>query len=481
MMMCRSIFAAVVALAALERGVHAAVTTAFVDFSRPSSPIPARAFGVNAYQIFSDALPNRSGYVSNVATMLGGTGTLGGFARLHREDMMTRDAAVDKSSWLNFNGAGPGLPDWNYTRVDAALSGMYFRGNAGVPVLLCFSAFPPAWANSTNGNKSMSEAFESDWVSLTVRLVTHLRTTLGGELPAELMWLEFTNEWDASGYAPASLGRLVVATAAAARAAWPGVRVGGPAWARPDITSAVTGFLAVAGPHIDFVSYHAYCTGNANQPLSSIFGCAGDPFVTRWMVANVALYAAKGSTIALLHDEMNISWNPPDVRMTNAIGACFDAIWGLASVAAGVSGVSRWNEADGWYGALNNDAAWTPRPPAFIWNLLNTRVARLGASPFLVASAASTANATVFAAIADATAPSKRNFVIIVINTSGANATVALDVVWAGAAPAAGTAVDAAVVTDAGLALGSSTIGDITSRMGVTLVPNAVAFWSFSL
>ena len=111
----------------------------------------------------------------------------------------------------------------------------------------------------------MSEAFEADWVALTVRLVAHLRTTLGGELPPSLMWFEFTNEWDSSGYAPASLGRLVVAAAAAARAAWPGVRVGGPAWARPDLTAAVTGFLAVAGPHIDFVSYHAYCTGNAQR------------------------------------------------------------------------------------------------------------------------------------------------------------------------------------------------------------------------
>jgi hypothetical protein len=310
-----------VVAAALAAPARASPLTTFVDFSRPSVAVPARAFGVNSYQTFSPLLPNRSGYSANVAAMLGGDGApLGGFARVHREDMMTRDAASDASSWLDFNGAGRGQPDWNYSRVDAALAGLYWRGGAGVPVLLCFSAYPPAWANATNGNKSMSEAFEGEWVALTVRLIAHLRTTLAAELPADLLWIELTNEWDASGYAPAALGRLVVAGAAAARAAWPGVRVGGPAWARPDLTGTVSAFLTVAGPYIDFVSYHAYCTGNANEPLSSVFGCAGDPFVTRWMVDNVQQYAAKGATIALLHDEMNISWGAA-VRVAAAAAA----------------------------------------------------------------------------------------------------------------------------------------------------------------
>lgn len=294
---------------ALARGVGAAPTvTTFVDFSRQSATVPVRAFGVNSYQAFTETLKNRSGYVSNVAAMLsGGAGApLGGFARLHREDMMTRDAATDANSWLQFNRGG--APTWNFTRIDAALAGLYWRGGAGVPVMLCVSAYPPAWANATANNKTMSEAHEADWVALAASLVAHLRTTLAAELPAELLWVELTNEWDASGYNPASLGRLVAAGAAAVRAAWPGVRAGGPAWARPDITDAVTGFLAVAGPHIDFVSYHAYCNGNTGASLKSVYACAGDPFVTVALAGIVPQYAAMGAAIALFHDEMNISW-----------------------------------------------------------------------------------------------------------------------------------------------------------------------------
>jgi hypothetical protein len=175
--------------------------------------------------------------------------------------------------------------------------------------------------------------------------------------------------------------------------------------------------------------------------------------------------------------------------MTNGISACFDTIWALASVAAGVTGVARWNEADGWYGALNNDVAWTPRPAAYAWHLLNTRVARLGggAGAVLVAAASASANVSVFAAIAAAAPPpSTHSYVVVVINTSGQNATVALDVAaWGGGAsgapPPSATAVETALITDAGLALGAASIGAITAAEGVALPANAVAFWSFAL
>ena len=172
--------------------------------------------------------------------------------------------------------------------------------------------------------------------------------------------------------------------------------------------------------------------------------------------------------------------------MTDGVGAAFDALWALSSVAAGVSGVARWNEADGWYGALNNDAAWTPRPAAYVWSLLNSRVARLGGaagSAALVAAAASApSNVTIFAAIAAAAAPpATHSYVIIVINTSGEDARVALDVAaWGGVAPLPAAAVETAVVTGAGLAVGATTIGAITAAGGVDLPADAVAFWTFA-
>ena len=312
------------------------------------------------------------------------------------------------------------------------------------------------------------------------------------------------------------------------------MRVGGPAWARPDLTDAVEGFLAVAGPSLDFVSYHAYCNGDKTAPLGSVFACAGDPFVTRWMTNNLPRFAAGGNASALLafHDEMNISWDPPDVRMTNGVGAAFDALWALSSVLAGAAGVSRWNEADGWrvsarrsppppmpcvaaavcrrrappraharpaprprrhvrgpprrYGALNNDAAWTPRPPAFVWAELNAAYARGGAA-LVAAGTDAPSNVTAFAsfvAAGPAASTALVDYTVVVINTSGDDLAVSLEVTaWAGAGgppPPAGTAVRTALVSDAGLALGAATLADLLDPQGVALPPNAVAFWSFS-
>jgi hypothetical protein len=50
----------------------------------------------------------------------------------------------------------------------------------------------------------------------------------------------------------------------------------------------------------------------------------------------------------IFHDESNISWDPPDVRMTNVVGAIYDALFISGALTNGGTSVARWNEADGW-------------------------------------------------------------------------------------------------------------------------------------
>jgi hypothetical protein len=51
----------------------------------------------------------------------------------------------------------------------------------------------------------------------------------------------------------------------------------------------------------------------------------------------------------LFHDESNISWDPPDARMTNVVGAIFDALFIAGALGNGGTSVARWNEADDWW------------------------------------------------------------------------------------------------------------------------------------
>jgi hypothetical protein len=485
-------FVAVAAAALSFITATQATTSVFVDFSRPTGvSVPTNAFGVNSYQGFSETLPNRSAYNAHVSAMLGATSSppsspvvpSRGFVRLHREDMMMNDASKDGSSWLSNTTSQ--TPFWNTTRVDLAVLNSFWIGmGPSAPVLLCFSGFPSSWAN-TSATKTMSTHYADAWGDLVADLVTHLRTVLPSDTA---LYVELTNEWDSwtgGGFDASTLGSLVVSSAAKVRAAWPGIKVGGPAWARPDITDHVAAFLAVAGASVDFLSYHAYCTGSMGTANTTVWGCAGDPFVTRWMVANVPSLLPPGTTTVplLFHDEMNISWDPPDSRMTNGVGAVFDAIFATASVAAGASGVARWNEADGWYGALNNDPAWTPRPPSFVWQLLNTLVPS-GAD---VATSASSlpANVYVFAAATmNSSSQQQAQYSLVISNAAGSAMNVSVEVTgWpngSGGAPAPSTPVHMWAVSDAGMSQEMTlTLAELISAQGIPMDADSVGFFTW--
>jgi len=67
----------------------------------------------------------------------------------------------------------------------------------------------------------------------------------------------------------------------------------------------------------------------------------------------------------LLHDEINISWAPPDSRMDDSVGAVFDTLAVIDALQAGADSILRWNEADGWYGANAGGPNFERRPPSF--------------------------------------------------------------------------------------------------------------------
>ena len=57
------------------------------------------------------------------------------------------------------------------------------------------------------------------------------------------------------------LARIYVQCADAMKAVDPTIQVGGPATERPDLAMFAERFARVAGPRLDFFSYHAYASG----------------------------------------------------------------------------------------------------------------------------------------------------------------------------------------------------------------------------
>jgi Glycosyl hydrolases family 39 len=190
-------------------------------------------------------------------------------------------------------------------------------------------------------------------------------------------YFEILNEkdGDASGSYwnnQAELARIYNKAATAMRAKDSTIKIGGPAFARPDLTDQVEAFLSTINyTNFDFVSYHSYESGSTGDSNSLIWGKAQQKGRHTTNIKNIIKkYTTKN--VETFHDEFNISYNPPDERMNNMKGAIFDALSVISIAKAGATGSLAWNESDGWYGKLEGWSPYNKRPSANLYNFLNT-------------------------------------------------------------------------------------------------------------
>jgi xylan 1,4-beta-xylosidase len=447
------------------------------------------------------------------------TATMGpsgqGLLRYHRSQQM-EDSTTTSVGWIE-SASTPGACAWNVSRIEQVLSGLPWL-NATTSqnrVMMGITGWPRCMANASNNGALLSNSTGA-FAKLCADLVTIVNGQLGLQIP---IW-ELTNELDSnSAYTNnmSVVGTIVSEASKAMRAAQAAIDdkleliIGGPAFARPDLLNQVASFISTSGGDIDFLSYHGYATGDgtlANSSLWSIAQSVGGTTdgVRRTAVevcnqfnlspqrlCKTALNGTGGSAsrgdgkgMLLLHDEWNISWNPPDSRMGSGVGAVFDAL-AIRSVQQHGAAVARWNLADGWYGACNGGPNYERRPPSYSHEMM-ARYARgliLPSASFpddgqVVAVFATASSAsTVISGIAPAS-----DFAIVFINRSGEPASVSAQTVWgSGSAPPASTVVGVHSVDDNGLAESQTTWAKLTAggvglAMQLTLDSVTVVEWN---
>ena len=140
---------------------------------------------------------------------------------------------------------------------------------------------------------------------------------------------------------------------------------------RPDLAMFVERFARVAGPRLDFFSFHAYASGSRDDPDDVIFNNAAGFGGSLDAFRKALTAAVPGRTIPLFLDEYNVSytWETRDPRMTDIKGAVFDALAMTSAVTHGAAGTAAWNECDGIYGKM--DDHYHLRPSATLFHLLN--------------------------------------------------------------------------------------------------------------
>ena len=386
-----------------------------------------------------------------------------GVVRWHYAYQMGNSSADERGWVINPDGS---TYRWDESKINSALGNALDAGGAYAynPVKMMNIVNWPAALSDSSGRLRTDKYDE--YAAFCAQLVRIININQGRSFTHWEVFNELENGpgslYDGN---MAEVGRIYNKVAAAMKAVDPSIKVGGPAFARPDLSNNINDFFSVAAPNLDFVSYHTYATGDAGSGAQSIWNTAADwgGFTTS---IRDAFTSYSSRSIEYYHDEFNISWNPPDERMNTIVGGVFDALAIVGMVNAGATGALAWNEADGWYGKLG--AEYERRPASFLYQYLNEDMK--GA---VVSSSSSDTSKVVVLAIKNG---NKNAFMLI--NRSEATQTIQLSFNGLSAGVTPGSVVTTKRVSASGGAIGSVTIGTLTSSTGYTLPANTITVLS---
>ncbi len=354
------------ALPLLVLAHRAGAQTVVVDWGKPTGrQATARQFGLN---LFQGPRPDVAGTPGNASYKSGLVMMQPGLVRLHHAGLI-QDSKTSSGWVVNPSGADY---HWDEQKIRAALTGHPLRGAVWIMDITRWPAFLGP------GTQPLAAAQIPAFTAFAAALVQIVNVNL----KFGVRYFEVLNENEAVYKdKPAAWAALVVAASVAMKAVDPTIKVGGPGFANP-WGASVEPFIKAAAADLDFISYHTYSTGDQKGTPDDLFNSAAG---LGGIAGRIRGFIAKATTrpVEIFHDEYNISYAPPDPRMTNGVGAVFDALAMMSFVNADVSGACAWNEADGWYGKL--DSSFRPRPAAHVFRLFNAFV------PGAVMSAVSTA------------------------------------------------------------------------------------------
>lgn len=331
---------------------YAASLTATVNWSSSQGTATGYSYGLNIYKAQEGSVASDADYKSNVAYMKPG------IVRYHRADQMG-DSATG-TGWVQ--NPSTSAYAWDATKINGILTQTFSNS----PVRMINIANWPSYMD--DGTGKLKTTMYDAYAAFCADLVQIVNLNQGHDV---LYWEVLNEKDDAYSGNMAELALIYSKAYDAMRAKSASIKIGGPAFARPDLTARVDTFVANAYSKLDFISYHTYSSGSTGDSNASIWNSAQGLGATTTSIKSIlANYTTRA--IETFHDEYNISWNPPDGRMNNEKGMIFDALAMISITKAGATASMAWNESDGWYGKLEGWAPYNKRASAHLYNLFNT-------------------------------------------------------------------------------------------------------------
>lgn len=290
---------------------------------------------------------------------------------------------------------------WDAAKIAAAFAAVE-PGYGDAKIMLNI----PSWPEWLHDGATLPPEKEDAFAALVADLVRVMRDEVGVEVEYWEPLNEKDNNYEKEGRLD-DLWRLYNKCAVAIKGVDPQAKVGGLAftWSKP---AWVNAFVEQCGPHIDFVTWHNYATGQLDEANTAIFDKVDRNLVPNaHNVLSALRQKLPNKRVETFLDEYNISWTwqTRDPRMGNNVGAVFQALVVKKLAEAGVTGLTVWHALDNIYGLLSSDGAMRTPAHLFLWGrpLLTGQMAAVTSS-----------NPTAAEALAVTAASGERSVLLIV-------------------------------------------------------------------
>ncbi len=330
-----------------------------VDWGATRATAGPLSYGLNAYSGVAPSIATDPLYAANISRMRPG------LLRYHYGGLLN-DSATDIRGWVDVANRR-----WDAARIKAVFDAQKSWAASGDyrPTVLINIPTWPEWLQTYSvkvRGKEISGLLDPDEFDAYAAFCAGLVKILNVDQRRGIKYFEVTNERDDLYYvafrnAGAKWDRLdeliemYRRVAVAMKKVDPGIKVGGPAFARGDLYEQVHRFVRGARNELDFLSYHFYANGDLKESDAAVYDRTKKLAEHTRDIVDIIRQESPRRPIPAWMNEYNISWGwwNNDPRMHNHKGAVFDALSMFAALDNGAVATAAWNEQDGVYGKMD--------------------------------------------------------------------------------------------------------------------------------
>jgi hypothetical protein len=257
-----------------------------------------------------------------------------------------------------------GTKSWNENKIKAGYKVSFPQR----PTIIQNIPSWPKWMAQKDGLLDLSEY--DNYAAFCAELVNIITRRLA--LKQVLYWEPFNEKeihYEKVGQLD-ELWKIYNKAAKAMKAVNPQIKVGGPALNWND-TSKLASFLKACRANVDFISWHSYATGNANESTENLMSRTSGYASQVREFRQVAKQYIPDRKVPLLLGEYNInySWDSGENRQNTHVGAVWFASVLKHLADAEIDMATSWHLKDGIYGMIDPQNKLRPAASVFAWNI----------------------------------------------------------------------------------------------------------------